>query len=324
MVEFGCVDLHVWTSRVDRPERPDVVLFDLDPAGVPFADVVRAALLLRAALEALGLDSHPMTTGGDGMHVRVPIARRHGYDEAREFADVVAGALVRTSGGLVTVERSPARRRGVFVDTKMNGHGQQIVAPYSLRPRPQAAVATPLRWDEVDEALDPARLGMAAVLERVEREGDVAGPLLGGRQRLGPALARVAATPRGPLRDACRSSGSTPRRKSRQSWHCTAPRRHNASAIWPPQPRHRRCHSLSSHRVSIAVLPRPRPEVPQGRNPPVALDDAAARRTTARKSRVEYRRVRLARRHDELGTPARVGLAGAVVGAVRAGLCEHE
>jgi bifunctional non-homologous end joining protein LigD len=202
MVEFGCVDLHVWTSRVDRPERPDVVLFDLDPAGVPFADVVRAALLLRAALEALGLDSHPMTTGGDGMHVRVPIARRHGYDEAREFADVVAGALARTSEGLVTVERSLARRRGVFVDTKMNGHGQQIVAPYSLRPLPQAAVATPLRWDEVDEALDPARLGMAGVLERVEREGDVAGPLLGGRQRLGRALARVAATPGGPLRDA--------------------------------------------------------------------------------------------------------------------------
>ena len=191
LVEFGCVDLHVWTSRADRPERPDVVLFDLDPAGVPFADVARAALLLRAALEALGLESQPMTTGGEGMHVRVPVARRHTYEEARELADVVADALVRTSAGLVTTERSLASRHGVFVDTKMNGHGQQIVAPYSLRPLPQAAVATPLRWEEVDERLDPAGLGMTAVLERVEREADLARPLLHGRQRLGAALARL-------------------------------------------------------------------------------------------------------------------------------------
>jgi bifunctional non-homologous end joining protein LigD len=192
MVEFGCIDLHVWTSRSDRPDRPDVVLFDLDPAGVPFADVVRAALLLRAALEALGLDSRPMTTGGTGMHVRVPIARRHTHEEARELADIVARALVRTSRGVVTVERSLARRRGVFVDTKMNGHGQQIVAPYSLRPLPEAAVATPLQWDEVDERLDPRAFAMPAVLRRVKRHGDLARPLLAGRQRLGPALARLA------------------------------------------------------------------------------------------------------------------------------------
>jgi bifunctional non-homologous end joining protein LigD len=190
MVEYGCVDLHVWTSRADRPQRPDVVLFDLDSAGVRFADVARAALLLRAALDLLDLDCYPMTTGGRGMHVRVPIARRHTYEEARAFADVVAAALVRSSGGLVTVERSLVLRRGVFVDTKMNGHGQQIVAPYSLLP--EAAVATPLRWEEVDERLEPSRLGIAAVLERAEQEGDLAAPLLHGRQRLGRALERLA------------------------------------------------------------------------------------------------------------------------------------
>jgi bifunctional non-homologous end joining protein LigD len=191
MVEFGCIDLHVWTSRRDRPDRPDVVLFDLDPAGVPFADVARAALLLRDALSLFGLESVPMTTGGGGMHVRVPIARRHGYEQARGFADVVARALVRSSDGLVTVERSLARRHGVFVDTKMNGHGQQIVAPYSLRPVPTAAIATPLSWDEVGAELDPAAFGMAAVLERVASTGDVAEPLLRGRQSLGRALARL-------------------------------------------------------------------------------------------------------------------------------------
>jgi bifunctional non-homologous end joining protein LigD len=192
LVDFGSIDLHAWTSRVDRPDRPDVVLFDLDPAGVPFADVVRAALLLRDALDALGLASVPMTTGGEGLHVRVPIARRHTHPEARRFAEVVARALVAPSGGLVTTERSLARRHGVFVDTKMNGHGQQVVAPYSLRPVPSAAVATPLAWSEVAAGLDPSRLGIAAALARVEEVGDLAEPLLRGTARLGPALARLA------------------------------------------------------------------------------------------------------------------------------------
>ena len=191
MVEFGCVDLHVWTSRADRPERPDYVLFDLDPAGAAFADVVRVALLLREALDALGLESLVKTTGGEGLHVQVPLARRHTHAEARKFCEVVAGALVRSTRGAVTTERSLARRRGVFVDTKMNGHGQQIVAVYSVRPLPGAPVATPLRWEELEPSLDPRELTTAVVLERVARDGDLFAPLLQTRQRLEPALARL-------------------------------------------------------------------------------------------------------------------------------------
>jgi bifunctional non-homologous end joining protein LigD len=191
MLEYGCIDLHVWTSRMDLPHRPDIVLFDLDPAGVAFADVARAALLLRAALETLGIHGYPMTTGGEGLHVRVPIARRHTHEEARSFSKIVAGALVRASKGLVTLEQSRARRRGVFIDTKMNGHGQQIVAPYSVRPTPAAGVATPLRWEEINALLDPEKLGMAAALERVEREGDVAQPLLAGGQGISSALRTI-------------------------------------------------------------------------------------------------------------------------------------
>ena len=191
MVDFGCIDMHVWTSRADRPDRPDYILFDLDPATVPFADVVRAALLLRDALVALALESVVKTTGGEGLHVQVPIARGHTYRQAREFCEIVARALVRSTGGLVTTERSLARRRGVFIDTKMNGHGQQIVSVYSVRPRPGAAVATPLRWDELSDDLDPREFTMEVVLERVEREGDLHAPLLASRQRLEPSLSRL-------------------------------------------------------------------------------------------------------------------------------------
>ena len=192
MVEYGCVDLHVWTARADRPDRPDYALFDLDPAGVAFAGVVRAALLLRDALDALGLESCVKTTGGEGLHVQVPIERAHTYPQVREFCDIVAGALVRAAGDLVTTERSLARRRGVFVDTKMNGHGQQIACVYSVRPLPSAPVATPVRWEEVDERLDPSELTMTAVAARVEREGDLFAAMLERRQRLEPALARLA------------------------------------------------------------------------------------------------------------------------------------
>ena len=184
VVDFGAVDLHVWTSRADRPERPDSVLFDLDPAGVEFADVVRAALLLREALEALGLESVAKTTGGDGLHVHVPIARRYGYDEVRNFVNAVAVALRRAAPDLVTTERSPSRRRGVYVDAKMNGHGQQVVAPYSLRPFLGAPVAAPLRWDEVHEGIDPLAFTPPEVLARVRREGDLFAVALRGRQRL--------------------------------------------------------------------------------------------------------------------------------------------
>ena len=191
MVEYGCVDLHVWTARADLPDRPDYVLFDLDPVpGVEFAAVVRAALLVRDALESLGLESLVRTTGGDGLHVHVPLARRHTHVETREFADVVTAAVARASGGLVTAERAKERRRGVFVDTKMNGHGQQIVCVYSVRPLPGAPVSTPLRWDELREDLDPRSFTIERVLARVERDGDVFAPLLRGRQRLGAALAR--------------------------------------------------------------------------------------------------------------------------------------
>jgi bifunctional non-homologous end joining protein LigD len=192
IVDYGAIDLHVWTSRCDRPERPDYVLFDLDPAaGAAFADVVRTALLVREALDALALVSLVRTTGGDGLHVLVPIARRHTHEQARRFAGVVATARARAEPELVTTEPKPDRRRGVYVDVKMNGHGQQVVCGYSVRPLPGAPVATPLRWAELDETLDPASLNLRTVPPRLAKLGDLHDELLHGRQRLDRALAAV-------------------------------------------------------------------------------------------------------------------------------------
>ena len=192
MVNMGCIDMNTWYSRIDRPERPDWVLFDLDPSpDVGFRETVRVALLVREILDALGLESFPKTSGADGFHVLVPLERRHTYADTREFAEIVAGTLARLHRGLVTTEWSKSRRRGVLIDANQNGEGKTIASVYSVRPRAGAPVSTPLRWDEVSEDLDPHDFTMEVVLARVEREGDLFAGVLSTRQSLGEALRRL-------------------------------------------------------------------------------------------------------------------------------------
>jgi len=189
MVNMGCIDLNCWYSRIDKPERPDFVLFDLDPSpDVGFRETVQVALLVKELLDALGLECVPKTSGSDGIHVLLPIARRFTYADTREFAEIVAGALARAHPRLVTTEWTKAKRRGVLIDANQNGEGKTIASVYSVRPQAGAPVSTPLRWDEVTEDLDPADFTMDVVLQRVARHGDLFESVLHGRQSLTAAL----------------------------------------------------------------------------------------------------------------------------------------
>ena len=189
-VQVNCVDMNAWYSRVDKPERPDFVLFDLDPPEDPdaFALCIRVAHLVRAELERLDLESHVKTSGSDGIHVLVPIARRSGYDETYEFAELLSRRLEEEHPGEVTTEWLKKKRSGVLVDHRQNGHGKTIASVYSVRPKPGAPVSTPLRWDELTEDVRPRDFTMEVALERVERLGDLFEPVLHGKQPLGPAL----------------------------------------------------------------------------------------------------------------------------------------
>jgi bifunctional non-homologous end joining protein LigD len=192
MVNMGCIDLNTWYSRLDKPDRPDFVLFDLDPAqGTGFPEVIQVALLVKEVLDTLGLVGFPKTSGSDGMHVLVPIERRHTYDDTREFSAIVAGTLARTHRGLVTTEWTKAKRKGVLIDSNQNGEGKTIASVYSVRPKPGAPVSTPLRWDELTEDVTPRRFGMREALERVEQHGDLFEPVLAGGQALGRALTKL-------------------------------------------------------------------------------------------------------------------------------------
>jgi bifunctional non-homologous end joining protein LigD len=192
MVNMGCIDMNTWYSRVDKPERPDWVLFDLDPSpDVGFAETIQVALILKEALDALGLESFPKTSGSEGIHVLVPIARRYTYEDTREFAEIVARAIARAHRGLATTEWTKAKRRGVLIDANQNGEGKTIASVYSVRPKPGAPVSTPLRWDEVTEKLNPSIYSMDVVLDRVRRYGDLYEPVLTTKQSLGSALEAV-------------------------------------------------------------------------------------------------------------------------------------
>jgi bifunctional non-homologous end joining protein LigD len=190
MVQMHCIDMNAWYSRVDRPNRPDFVLFDLDPpeSEGAFPLAVRVAHLIREALEGLDLRSYVKTSGADGIHVLVPIARRHGYDETYEFAELLSRRLEAEHPGEVTTEWLKKKREGVLVDHRQNGHGKTIASVYSVRPKPGAPVSTPLRWQELTEDVRPRDFSMAVALERVEREGDLFEPVLQGGQSLGAAL----------------------------------------------------------------------------------------------------------------------------------------
>jgi bifunctional non-homologous end joining protein LigD len=194
MVQMHCIDMNAWYSRVDKPDRPDFVLFDLDPPDDGFALAVRVAHRIRAALEELGLESWVKTSGADGIHVLVPIARRHGFDDTYAFAELLARRLEQEHPGEVTTEWLKRKRSGVLLDHRQNGHGKTIASVYSVRPKPGAPVSTPLRWEELTEDARPRDFGMQTALARVERHGDLFAPVLAGRQSLGPALRRLRET----------------------------------------------------------------------------------------------------------------------------------
>jgi bifunctional non-homologous end joining protein LigD len=195
MVQMNCIDMNAWYSRVDKPDRPDFVLFDLDPPDSRdgFVEAIRVAHLIRRALEELELRSYVKTSGADGIHVLLPIARRATFPQTYEFAELLSRQLEAEHPGLVTTEWLKKKRRGVLVDHRQNGHGKTIASVYSVRPKPGAPVSTPLRWEELTERVRPRDFGRREALDRVAKHGDLFEPVLQGGPALGPALRRLRA-----------------------------------------------------------------------------------------------------------------------------------
>ncbi len=166
---------HVWLSRVDKLDYPDRMIFDLDPSGKEFNMVQKGALLIKNFLDELNLPSFVMTTGSRGLHVVIPLRRVHTFDWIRSFAYDLASIMVQCYPDLFTLEmRKVKRKELVFIDILRNAFGQTGIAPYGVRPKPGAPVATPIEWKEVKSSqLRPNKYTIKNLFKRIDKVGDL-------------------------------------------------------------------------------------------------------------------------------------------------------
>ncbi|MES5818937.1 non-homologous end-joining DNA ligase [Streptomyces sp. RG80] len=191
LADQACLTLHRWLSRVGRVERPDRMVFDLDPSGDDFAPVHEAAWLLAELLDELKLPSALMTTGSRGLHVVVPVNGHDDFDEVRAFAREVAETLAAAHPEkFTTAPRKKDRGDRLYLDIQRNGYAQTAVVPYTVRARPGAPVATPMSWTQLDDpGLDARRWSVEDAVDQA-RTNPWAGVMTGGRA-LGPARRRL-------------------------------------------------------------------------------------------------------------------------------------
>jgi bifunctional non-homologous end joining protein LigD len=186
VVNLGCIDLNQWYARCDDVNRPDYLHFDLDPVpGASFARVRETALLVREALDALGMTVLAKTTGSSGIHLYVPIVRGPSQKQVWTFAKGLARVMESRAPKLVTAEYRVAQRpRGrVLVDYNQNAWGRTLASVYSVRPSPRAAVSTPMTWAEVERGIEIDDFRIDNVPARVKKLGDLWKPLLAARGR---------------------------------------------------------------------------------------------------------------------------------------------
>ena len=199
VINLGCIDLNQWYAKCDDVDRPDYVHFDLDPGpGADWTQVLECSRIVRDALETLKMPSLVKTTGSRGLHVYVPIVRGPVQKDVWSFAKALAVELASRNRQLMTAEYRVAKRphARVLVDYNQNAWGRTLASIYSVRPRPQAPVSTPVTWDEIDAGVQIEDFRLDNVRDRVARVGDLWKPLLRARGRVDLASYLDGARPR--------------------------------------------------------------------------------------------------------------------------------
>ncbi|MBC5774769.1 DNA ligase D [Pontibacter sp. KCTC 32443] len=180
MNNLGCIQLNPWNSRIASLEKPDYMVIDLDPGENTYDDVVEVALATKEVLDKAGATTFCKTSGATGMHIFMPLGAKYTFDQARDFAHLVAQLVHEKLPKLTSLERSPKeRRKQVYLDFLQNSIGQTIASAYTVRPKPGATVSTPLSWDEVKPGLTPEAFTIHNVPDRIKQEGDLFKGVLG-------------------------------------------------------------------------------------------------------------------------------------------------
>ncbi len=181
----GAITQNPWMSRVQHLDRPDYIVFDLDPVEAPFSTVQKVAIEVREVLKELGLRGYPKTSGASGLHVFLPLLEKQfTYEQSRTFAQAIATIIVQRLPEIATIERVVRRRKPemVYVDFLQNIEGKTVASVYSPRARPGAPVSTPLKWKEVEKPINPLAFNIETVFKRLDKIGDLFEPTLTDRQ----------------------------------------------------------------------------------------------------------------------------------------------
>ncbi len=191
--QMDAIELHTWNALTTAMEKPNRIVFDLDPdPALDWSRMIEAARLTHELLEELGLRAWCKTSGGKGLHVVVPLSRHSGWDEAREFAHAVADHMAAMLPDRFSAKMGEAnRKKRIFVDYLRNSRGASTIAAYAPRARPGLGVSVPLRWDELDATTGGAQWTVANLHERLDGlKGDPWEGYANARQRLGAAMVR--------------------------------------------------------------------------------------------------------------------------------------
>jgi bifunctional non-homologous end joining protein LigD len=194
LANLACIDQNPWMSRLGSLDNPDFALIDLDPTeGCPYEKIVEAAQLVKKTLDSIGIAGYPKTTGGDGMHIYIPLEPVYTYEQVRSFAEILSILVIRQNPDLFTTPRAVSRRKKakVYFDYLQISSAKTIAAPYVPRAYPGAAVSTPLDWPEVKKGLEPHQFNIHNVLDRFERVGDLFAPVLTNMQRFEASLEKM-------------------------------------------------------------------------------------------------------------------------------------
>jgi bifunctional non-homologous end joining protein LigD len=194
LANLASIDQNPWMSRIGSLDNPDFALIDLDPTeGCPYSQIVEAAQLVKKTLDSIGLVGYPKTTGGDGMHIYIPLEAVYTFEQVRSFAELLSVLVVNQNPALFTTPRTVSQRKKarVYFDYLQISSAKTIAAPYVLRAHPGAPVSTPLDWSEVKAGLEPGQFNIHNALGRFERTGDLFEAVLTKPQRLEPALEKV-------------------------------------------------------------------------------------------------------------------------------------
>ena len=192
MANLGCIEINPWHSVYGKPDDPDYMILDLDPGEIEFTSVVDTALVIKQLCDDLGIESFCKTSGATGLHIYIPLGAQHTYDEIKIFGELMATITHQRIPQVTSLERSISKRKDkIYIDFLQNRKGQTIAASYSIRPKPNATVSTPLKWEEVNHKLRPQDFHIFNMEERLKKVGDLWKGVLGKGIVLSEVLKRM-------------------------------------------------------------------------------------------------------------------------------------